>query len=167
MQQADLLALYSGPCELFKFVFIVAFCVFIFAYLPGRIITPYMNKLFQSESSLACVSEQSRLVGIIERSLYVILIVAGQQYIIIGWFALKALQNPFKETYSSHVEDGDSTSPPGADETTCRQRESTKLSEADFLSKKYHTIIIGNGLSLLSGVVGGIVTKQILYGLAH
>jgi hypothetical protein len=140
MKPMDLLVSYSGPCGLIKFMLVIAFSAFLFAYLPIKIITPYMNRLFKPESSLSCTSDQSEVVGIIERVLYIILIVTDLQYIIIGWFALKALQNPFKETNAEDPEK---------------------------MSKKYHTIVTGNGLSLLFGVIGGVLTKQILYSIVQ
>lgn len=135
----DFLTHYSSFCGILEFIFIVSIGILLFAYLPTMKITPYMNKLFQPEPSLSCVSKQSEIIGIIERSLYIILIVTGLNYIIIGWFALKALQNPFKEAYSTDPEK---------------------------ISKKYHAIVTGNGLSLLLGVVGGILTSQALRAIA-
>jgi len=68
-----------------------------------------MNKQFKEDSALSCVAGLSEVVGTIERVLYVVLVVSEMHHVIIGWLALKALQNPFKEAVVEDAKDGTAT----------------------------------------------------------
>lgn len=109
---------------------IFAICFFLFAfYLYERVARYFERWCLLHNYEFSDRKKFQYKVGILERMIYIMLIGIGHTHIILGWLALKALQNPFK---------------------TCNP-------EDKMASDHYHTIILGNCISLFCGIVGGIV----------
>ena len=126
----DFLIKFVSSEDIFIAFKVFAVCSVFFAFYLYEII----SEIFEAWCSLSKkeFSDRNKIeykVGILERIIYIMLIGVGHTYIIIAWFALKALQNPFRFK---------------------------DLSEDD-AQKKYHLVILGNCISLFCGIVGGIV----------
>lgn len=109
---------------------VFALCSFLFAfYLYDRVARHFERWCSLHNFEFSDRTKFQYKVGILERMIYIMLIGIGHTYIILGWIALKALQNPFK---------------------SCSAEDKTA-------SDHYHLIILGNCISLFCGIVGGIV----------
>lgn len=112
--------------------------ILLFAVLSAIPITLILY-LISDKSRSECRGGYPAILGILERALYIILVGAELHYVLIGWLALKGLQNPF-----TRIKDISS-----CDEKTL-----------NIISDNYHILLTGNSLSLLSGVIGGLIVKN-------
>lgn len=133
----DFLSNFNSLKSFFLLLMVFSLCSLLFAVLL------YEGVAFLFETwcgfKTNCFSDRTKVrykIGVIERIVYIMLISIGQTYIMLGWFALKALQNPFK--FQNVNEDP---------------------------HEAYHIIVLGNCLSLFCGILGGIAAHIWLHSL--
>ncbi len=138
-----------------KFSLVISFFVSFFAILPKYILTGVMKKLFSENGckDYEKVHPLSALVGVVERGVYIISVVVGEPSIVVGWLALKSLQ---KFSFNNYFNNGNDC---------YLDPEIRKYNESILAQKKYHLVLIGNGLSLFFGLLGGILTNVYLFSI--
>ena len=113
------------------------YSILIFSVLSAAPITLIIY-IFSKKKLSECRGFYPLFLGVLERILFIILVATEMYYILLGWLALKGLQSPF-----SRIKDASCCSPEFLEDT----------------SDNYHLLLIGNCLSLLSGVIGGLLVK--------
>lgn len=114
------------------------YSIIIFAGLSAIPITLILYKMSKGDLS-ECRGWYPGFLGVLERILFIVLVANEMHYVLLGWLALKGLQSPFSRI---------------KDVSSCNQKLLCDISES------YHTLLTGNCLSLLSGVIGGLLIKH-------
>ena len=115
------------------------YSILVFAVLSAAPITLILYIISNKDLS-ECRGFYPFLLGVLERALFIILVASGLHYVLLGWLAVKGLQSPF-----SRIKDAERCNP----------------EFLNTISDNYHLLLIGNCLSLLSGVIGGLLVKPL------
>ena len=144
----EIIAKYASWIGIIKFLIITLSCITFFSYISNKIMTKVLFSVVRTNNKSVKIPHMSEKIGNIERMIYILATITDAQQIILGWFALKAIQNPFKSDIKLI----------SLNENNCSSDDNVK----ERVLTQFQYIIIGNGLSLILGILGGIITKLIL-----
>lgn len=149
----------------------------VFGYLAGLCMTGPMNRLFkQCEAAFAGSERYAKYLGMIERCIYVLAILMEWPSLIVSWLTLKTFSDflgnggiarllangapPTRTPASCGGPGAGAGASPGA--TPPAGENADAPTAAPCPSTAQHIYLIGNGVSLLLGVVGGYCVKILL-----